>query len=101
MPFHPVPEANQLKPGKGMTVSIDGKRVALFNLNGRFHATADACPHVGAPLGSGWVEGKTVACPMHGWEFDIKTGKGITISSCSIETYPVRVENGTVEISID
>lgn len=101
MPFHSVPEANGLAPGKGMTVAVNDKRVALFNLDGQFHAIDDTCPHVGAPLGGGWIDGDTVACPMHGWQFEIKTGKGLTVPGCSLETFPVRVENGEVQISID
>lgn len=101
MPYHPVPEASQLQPGKGMTVSVAGKRVALFKLEGEYHAIDDTCPHVGAPLGGGWVDGDRVACPMHGWEFDIKTGKGLTVPGCQVERFPVRVNDGTVEISID
>jgi nitrite reductase (NADH) small subunit len=101
MAFHSVPEAAQIKPGKGMTVSVAGKRIALFNLDGEFHALDDTCPHVGAPIGGGWVDGATVACPMHGWEFEIKTGKGVTVPGCSLARYPVRMTDGTVEISID
>lgn len=99
--FYPVPEAAQLQPGKGMTVSVAGRRVALFNLAGEYHAIDDTCPHVGAPLGGGWVDGESVACPMHGWEFEIKTGKGLTVPSCSVQRYRVRVSEGNVEISID
>lgn len=101
MTFHAVPQAAQLQPGKGTTVSVAGKRVALFNLNGELRAIDDTCPHVGAPLGGGWIDGGTVACPMHGWEFDIKTGKGVTVPGCSVKTYEVRNNDGIFEIAID
>ncbi|MBG87867.1 MAG: hypothetical protein CMO80_13315 [Verrucomicrobiales bacterium] len=98
MPFETVSEGKDLAPGKGMTVMVSGKRLALFNLDGTFHAIDDECPHVGAPLAGGWIDGNTVACPLHGWEFEIKTGKGVTVPRCSVNTYPVRIENGEVEI---
>jgi nitrite reductase/ring-hydroxylating ferredoxin subunit len=101
MSYHPVPEARNLPPGKGISVSVAGKRVALFNLEGTIHAIDDTCPHVGAPLGGGWLDGHTVACPMHGWEFDIRTGKGVTVPGCQVAAYPVRVNDGAIEISID
>ena len=101
MPLHPVPEAKQLEPGKGMRVMLDDRRIALFNIDGNYYAVDDTCPHVGAPLGEGWIDGDRVACPMHGWEFDIKTGKGLTVPGCSVAKYEVQVEDGEVQISID
>lgn len=99
--FVPVPEAADLRPGKGMTVLLGDRRVALFNLDGRFHALEDECPHVGAPLGSGWVDGHTVACPMHGWEFDIRSGACQTVPRCPVKSFPVRLRDGLIEISLD
>ena len=101
MPYHPVPEAKDLAPGKGLTVAVGERRVAVFNLAGKLYAIDDTCPHVGAPLGGGWVDGERVACPMHGWEFDIKTGKGLTVPGCSVAKYEVREEEGEIQISID
>ena len=101
MPLHAVPEAKDLEPGKGMRVFLAERRVALFNLDGDFYAIDDTCPHVGAPLGEGWIDGDRVACPMHGWEFEIKTGKGLTVPGCSVQKYEVRVNDGEVQISID
>jgi nitrite reductase/ring-hydroxylating ferredoxin subunit len=100
MPFETVPEGSALAVGKGMTVQVAGQRIALFNLEGNYHAIDDECPHVGAPLGGGWIDGNRVACPMHGWEFDIKTGKGLTVPRCAVKSYPTRVENGEVQIDI-
>ena len=101
VPFHTIPEAKNIAPGKGMTVAVENRRVALFNLDGNYYAIDDTCPHVGAPLGGGWVDGERVACPMHGWEFDIKSGKGLTVPGCSVTKYEVRKENGEIQISID
>ena len=101
MPLHPVPEAKNLEPGKGMRVMLEDRRIALFNLDGKYYAIDDTCPHVGAPLGEGWIDGDRVACPMHGWEFEIKTGKGLTVPGCSVAKYEVQDANGEIQISID
>ena len=101
MPYHAVPEAKNIPPGKGLTLEVADRRVALFNLAGTYYAIGDTCPHVGAPLGGGWIDGERVACPMHGWEFDIKTGQGLTVPNCSVPKYEVREENGEIQISID
>ena len=48
--------------------------VALFNVDGRFHAVSNRCPHRGGPLGQGFVDGAEVSCPWHNWTFDVTTG---------------------------
>ncbi len=99
--FINIPEAKEIPSGKGATVEVNGARIAVYNLAGTYFAMDDTCPHVGAPLGGGWVEGETVACPMHGWEFEIKTGRCITVPRCAVSSYPMRIENGEVQICID
>jgi len=101
MPIHTIPEAKEIAPGKGMSVAVADRRIAIFNLEGRYYAIDDTCPHVGAPLGSGWVDGHRVACPMHGWEFDIRTGEGLTVPGCPVTRYEVREVEGQIQISID
>jgi len=100
--FLPALEAAALLPGKGETVLLAGKRIAVFNVDGQFYALDDDCPHRGGPLGPGWVEaGKcTVACPLHGWEFDLKTGACLTVPARPVRAYPVRVVEGKVEVSV-
>ena len=73
---------------------IDGKEVALFNVEGRLYAVGNRCPHRSGPLVQGKVEtvpetGKpAVRCPIHGWLFDLKTGACLTRPSACIPTYP-------------
>jgi nitrite reductase/ring-hydroxylating ferredoxin subunit len=96
--FHNVAASDSLKPGQGRTVEFKGRRFALFNIDGEFYAIDDECPHVGAPLGAGFVENGKVYCPMHGWCFDPKTGASLTNPARPISAYPTRVENGEVQI---
>ncbi len=100
--FLPALDAAALPPGKGETIEIAGQRIAVFNVGGEFYALHDACPHRGGPLGSGWVEGEkcTVACPLHGWEFDIKTGACISMPGRPARAYPVRLVEGKVWVSV-
>ena len=100
--FFPVLDAAALPPGKGETVLLAGQRIAVFNVGGEFYALADDCPHRGGPLGAGWVEGEkcTVACPLHGWEFDLKTGACLTAPSRPVRAYPIRVVNGKLEVDV-
>lgn len=100
--FLPALDAANLPAGKGETVLLNGRRIAVFNVGGEFYALDDECPHRGGPLGSGWAEGEkcTVACPLHGWEFDLKTGACLTVPARPVRAHPVRVVDGKVEIAL-
>ena len=90
--------------GQGKTFTINGQRVAMFNIDGELFAFEDECPHVGGSLGSGKLEGKQVTCPNHGWQFDVTNGKCVTEDRCDdgcmVETYPVKMENNEIILSL-
>lgn len=105
-----------MPPGTRRRVRLGGRAVALFNVDGRFYALRDVCPHQGAPLVSGlivdavharkpgcyeWDDSTPfVRCPWHGWEYDLKTGQSWSGPS-RVRTFPVSVEDGaTVTESI-
>jgi nitrite reductase (NADH) small subunit/3-phenylpropionate/trans-cinnamate dioxygenase ferredoxin subunit len=74
-----VARADEIKPGTGKTVELSGRKLAIFNVDGKFHAIDDVCPHRGGPLGEGFLEGKNVTCPWHAWEFDVTSGQCLTM----------------------
>lgn len=100
--FLPVLDVAALPPGKGETVELAGRRIAVFNVGGQFYALDDECPHRGGPLGSGWVDADAcqVTCPLHGWAFDLQTGAGVTTPARPVRSHPVRVVDGKVCVSI-
>ena len=62
---------SDIPDGEGKAFTCGKHRVAIFNIDGRFHAISDSCPHAGGPLSDGWLEGTEVTCPWHGWTFDV------------------------------
>lgn len=92
--------AAELQPGTGKTVVVGGEAVAVFNADGRFYAIADSCVHRGGPLGEGALHGCEVACPWHGWEFNLKTGEAAHNAALKAKTYPVRVEGPDVFVAV-
>lgn len=56
-------------------VEVEGKRLALINLNGEIYAIDDDCPHEGGPLSEGQIVGEEIECPWHTSHFNIKTGR--------------------------
>jgi NAD(P)H-dependent nitrite reductase small subunit len=91
-------DLERLPPGKSRTVEHQGHRYAVFNVDGTIHAIDDACPHRGGPLSAGFVEGNQVFCPLHGWAFDVTTGKCVSNPSRPVRTYKTKVENGHIWI---
>jgi nitrite reductase (NADH) small subunit len=99
--YFSVAAAESLKPGTGRTVHVRGREFALYNLDGEFHAIDDLCPHRGGPLGAGLLENGSILCPLHGWSFDLKTGHCRSNPEKPVQSYPVRVENGEVQIGLE
>jgi len=62
---------------EGRTVTIAGRRVAIFRTAEGHHAIDAVCPHRRGPLADGLVADACVTCPLHGWRFDLRTGAGI------------------------
>lgn len=98
--FVAVAEIASLPPGKGRTVEVRGKRFALWNVDGKYCAIDDDCPHRGGPLGAGLLEGGKVYCPLHGWAFDVQTGACLSNPSRPVARYHTKVENGMVWIDV-
>ncbi len=86
---------------QGRAVNVAGKEIAIFNLDGRFLAIDNACPHKGGPLCDGIVSGSSVVCPLHGQKFDLATGMPVLASTPGcVTSYPARVEDGIVLVDV-
>jgi 3-phenylpropionate/trans-cinnamate dioxygenase ferredoxin component len=68
---------NELEPGRMKLVSLAGKPVTVYNVDGKYYATQDSCSHVGGPLHEGELNGAVVTCPWHGSCFDVTDGRVI------------------------
>ena len=95
-----VGRVEDVPPGRGATVELlDGTELALYNVDGEFHAIDNFCPHKGAPLADGQLSGHTVECDWHGWRFDVRTGHCLTNAS-AVESYTVIIEDGLIKIVV-
>lgn len=96
-----VGRVSDLPKGRGATVKLkDGKEVALFNINGNFHAIENFCPHKAYPLADSPIRGNIVECNLHSWRFDVRTGECYTKKNCSIESYEVVIEDDWIKILV-
>ena len=96
-----VAETKDVPPGTAMDVDLEGRSVALFNVDGRFYAIDGTCTHRGGPLSEGELDGTVVTCPWHGARFDVTTGEVLGPPAArGVGRYDVRVEGEDVKIEI-
>ena len=88
----------ELPPGQTALVTVDGIDVALFRRGDDVFAVGNECPHQGGSLCDGVVEGDIVICPLHGWEFDLRSGACMTVPGESVPRFTVTVEDGAVHL---
>lgn len=75
--------------------SDDGRRFAVFAVDGTLRVTDAVCPHNQGPLEQGWVrQGRLVVCPWHWYRFDLDTGDCETSPQFRLRTYPVLERDG-------
>jgi len=99
--FRKVAKIGDLKPSKSKAVDIDGESIALYNVDGKVYATSNICSHRGGPLAEGRLNGEIIACPWHGWCYNVRTGVCDDSDSVKIRTYPVRIEGDDVFVDIE
>lgn len=103
MPSIPIFEASELGVGEMRQVHLpDGTVIAVYNVDGSFYATADACSHGAVSLSEeGTLIGATIECSWHFGTFDVTTGAA-TGMPCehALRTFPVGVEDGVVHVEI-
>lgn len=95
-----VATVGDVPDGEGRVVEAGGRTLALFNVNGRFYAIDNTCPHRGGPLGEGDVEGDVVTCPWHAWRWNVATGANVNNPAVRLACFPVTIEGGDVFVEI-
>jgi nitrite reductase/ring-hydroxylating ferredoxin subunit len=97
-----VAAVNEIAPGSGKEVEVEGRSLALFNVAGTFYAIDNACTHVGGPLGEGTLSGDIVECPWHGARFNVKTGAVCGPPAREgVHGYPVKVEGNDIFVELE
>ncbi len=84
----------------GLCVTVDGRQIALFDADGEIVAIGNVCPHQGAPLANGFYEDGIVECPLHGWMFDVRTGRALN-GTDPVRTFTVVVEGEDIFVRTD
>ncbi len=118
MPTHVIGPVSDFPPGTHRVVKLRNAQIGVFNIDGRFYALPNRCPHQFGPLCEGnvggttacnastnwnlaWIRsGEIVTCPWHGIEFDITTGQSLTNTRLKVRTYPITIEDDQLILTI-
>ena len=95
---------SELPPGSMKLVEWEDLEIGVFNCNGQIYAIEDRCSHDNGPLVEGTLDQEkcTVECPRHGSEFDLRTGKPVTLPAyVPVDTFPVIVDGDTIKVEVE
>lgn len=117
MTRHRVAGIDELGDGESKIVDVDGFEIGIFRVGDHYAAWRNVCPHAGAPVCRGTIEGtmlpsrvyeyvfdeqrKVLRCPWHGWEFDLASGQHLADESVTLKGYPVEVDDDGVHVVIE
>jgi nitrite reductase/ring-hydroxylating ferredoxin subunit len=96
----PVPAGKLPQAGGRALFEFDNKSLALFNVEGDVFAIDDSCPHQGASLCGGRLEGRVIQCCAHGLRFDLRSGYLLNSTRLKVASYPVEIIDGQAFIVI-
>src|SRR5690625_8009883 len=115
MTWHATVPADEVGTGKVTLVEANGRSIGLIEVSGSIVAVLNRCPHEHAPICAGRVtgttltsspgdfvwgrEGEILACPWHGWEFDLTTGHAMAARH-RLTMYPVMVEDEMIYVDV-
>lgn len=112
---HKVADVSEFEDATRVIAEVEGREIAVFNVDGAYHALANYCVHQAGPLCEGELVGSTrrdeqswtydevernVVCPWHSWEFDVTTGRNVQDERYAVPTYEVSVEDDAVFVSL-
>lgn len=104
-----VARRSDIEPGERRLVEVDGKTIGIFNVDGTFYALVNRCAHQGGPVCNGKIMPRlsaeilpsgevrevlsaqidTIACPWHGWEYDLRSGRCLANPRLGIRSYEI------------
>jgi len=93
--------ADAVPEGDVIGVMVDGRDIALYEVDGQVYATDNICTHGAARMSDGFLEGSEIECPLHQGRFDVCTGKAMCAPLTEdIRTYPVRIHDNRIQLKL-
>ncbi len=117
---HVIAQTDELDEGERILAEVEGREIAVFNVDGEYKAYTNWCAHQAGPICEGTLTGtweaeydrenlevcmewcsenEVLSCPWHGWEYDVTDGESLT-SDAKLPSHPVRVDGGDIVVSV-
>jgi len=100
MAFVRTIKLDELPAGSIRELHVEGKAIAVANIEGKIYAINNTCLHRAGPLGQGPLQGKVVTCPWHGWQYDVTTGKLTQNAAVGVDCYPTEVRGQDIFVDL-
>jgi 3-phenylpropionate/trans-cinnamate dioxygenase ferredoxin component len=97
----PVALVDELAPGQRKLLFVEGRSLVMFNIGGELVAIDNSCPHNGAALSSGQLDGSVLRCPAHGLRFDLLAGGQPGAGKLCVQTFPVHTVGDKVMLALE
>ena len=109
-----VAAVDDIPPGTRQIVTVKGRQIGIFNLDGSYYALQNLCPHQGAPVCLGHVDGTNLpsrpneycwsrqsvilGCPWHSWEFELASGQALFEPQIRLKTFKIEAIGSNIVI---
>lgn len=102
MSFTKVCSLDDLWEGEMELYDVDGHEVLIIHGDGGYvRAVQGICPHQEIPLVEGTLQGKTLTCRAHLWQFDVEVGEGINPTGCKLAIYPSEIRDDDIYVDVE
>ena len=92
---------NEFNVNNQWLIEIENRPIALFKYDNNFYALKNSCLHQGFSLAEGHLKSYMVECPLHGWVYDIRDGKCLSVMDRYTIFYELRIKDNNLEINIE
>ncbi len=93
--WQPVGSLADLDVGDRREVTLpNGKLILIIRSESGYHACCADCPHQDTPLAEGTLDGDILTCPLHFWQWNIRTGEKVGIAELPLDVFELREDNG-------
>lgn len=117
---HVIAQTDELDDGERLLTEIEGREIAVFNVDGEYRAYTNWCVHQAGPVCEGTLTGtweaeydsenlevcmewcsedEVLSCPWHGWEYDVNTGESLT-SNARLLSHSIRIDGDDIIVSV-
>jgi len=96
-----IAERHEIPENKMQVFKVEDHEILVVNIEGKFFAFENRCPHMGLPLYFGSLEGNVLICGFHYAKFDVTTGKSLgPVTDKPLKTFKTKIQNSAIQVEL-